>query len=110
MSTEEAPDGFEEHVKQQILDAYGFGSAAELDAAIEEQLPGYLAAEAEYTTRHEAYLAELPSRVQEAVAKVTAQLRAQGMLPAGVELELVPMDLQADAQWMAAAPWYRREP
>lgn len=107
-----ADDDFSDHVKRQILDAYGFASEAELDAATEEELPGYLAAEAEYEARREAYLTELPGRVQEATAKVTELLRAQGMLPDGIGFELVPMDLEADPKWMAQAPkwWVKGEP
>jgi hypothetical protein len=107
-----ANDDFADRVKRQILDAYGFAGEAELDTAIEEELPGYLAAEAEYEARREAYLAELPDRVQEATAKVTELLRAQGMLPSGVEFELAPMDLEADPKWIAQVPkwWARGEP
>lgn len=100
------PDDFSEHLKQQILDAYGFDSEAELDAAIEEQLPGYLAAHAEWEAEKAAFTAELQGRMEEATAAVTAWGQAHGILPDGVEL--VPMDLQADAQWLARAPWTQK--
>ena len=44
--------------------------------------------------------------MEEAAAAVTAWGQAHGMLPDGVEL--VPMDLQADAQWIAPAPWTQK--
>lgn len=106
MTADEVSDAFDEQVKRQILNAYGFESEAELDAATEEALPGYLAAEAEYRAEQEAFAAELPRRQAEAAATVTAWGQAHGMLPDGVEL--VPMDLQADAQWMAQAPWTQK--
>lgn len=101
------PDNdFTEHLRQQVLAAYGFDSQAELDAATEEELPGYLAAEAEYNAERDAFAAELPGRAEEARRAVNERLQAAGILPDGLELEfeLVPMDLQADAQWMAPAP------
>lgn len=104
MSNEEVPDDFADRVKRRILDAYGFESEAEPDAAIEKELPGYLAAEAEYKAERDAYLAELPDRVRQAQQAVTSHLRAAGLLPDGVEFETVPMDLQADARWMARGP------
>lgn len=105
--TEFASDDFANHVKRRILDAYGFESEAELDAATEEELPGYLAAEAEYKAEHEAYLAALPDQVRQAQQAVTSHLRAAGLLPDDVEFEIVPMDLQADPLWMAQATWRR---
>lgn len=107
MSDEQAPDEFEERVKRQILAAFGYASEAELNAAIEEDFPGYLAAHAEYEEERAAYIAALPGRVEEARQSVTAFLRDRGMLSDGVELEVAPMDLQADPQWMAKAPWPR---
>ena len=89
MSNEEAPDDFADRVKRKILDTYGFESEAELDAATEEAFPGLLDAEAEYEARHEAYLAALPGRMESAVAKVTAHLQAQGVLPDGVKFAFV---------------------
>jgi hypothetical protein len=98
----EAPDDYDAHIKQQILTAFGFASEAELDAAIEEELPGYLAAHAAWEAEKAAFIAELADRAAEATAAVTAWGQAHGMLSDGVEL--VPMDLQADAEWMAPAP------
>lgn len=108
----EPDDDFAEYVQRQVLDAFGFDSEAELNAAIEEEFPGYLAAHAEYEAEQEAYRAELPGRVQEAAAKVTELLRAQGLLQDGVKFELAPMDLQADPKWMAQVPkwWALGEP
>lgn len=105
----EAPEDFGDQVKRRILDAYGFDSEGELDAATEEELPGYLAAEAEYKARHEAYLAALPDQVRHAQQSVTSHLRAAGLLPDNVEFKIVPMDLQADALWMAQATWRRKD-
>lgn len=102
-------DDFDAHIKRQILDAFGYASEGELNAAIEEAMPGYLAAHAEWEAEKAAFGAELQGRVEEARRNVEALLRAQGMMPDGAGLELVPMDLQADAQWMARAPWYGRE-
>lgn len=104
MTADEAPDGFDQHIKQQILDAFGYASEAELNAVIEEQMPGYLAAHAEWETEKAAFTAELQGRLEEARQAVAAFLRDRGMLPDGVELEVEPMDLQADAQWMALEP------
>lgn len=101
-------DAFHNRVKRQILDAYGFDSSADLDAAIEEALPGYLGAEAEYNAERTAFEAGLPARVEEVQRTVYEQLRTRGILPDGIEFELVtPMDLQADPLWMAQATWRR---
>jgi len=105
-------DDFAEHLRQQVLGAYGFDSQAELDAATEEALPGYLAAEAEYNAERDAFAAELPGRVEEVQRTVYEQLREQGLLPDGIEFALTPMDLEADALWMAQVPdwWAQGEP
>lgn len=108
MSTE-APDDFDQSIKRQILAAYGYAGEDELNAAIEEEWPGYLAAHAEWEAEKAAFSAELQDRLEEARQAVAWFLRHQGMLPDGVELEVVPMDLQADPLWMAEAPWRRRE-
>jgi hypothetical protein len=105
--TEFASDDFADHVKQRILDAYGFDSEAELNAAIEEKMPGYLAAHAEWEAEKAAFTTELQDRQEEARQAVATFLRDWGMLPEGVELEITPMDLQADPQWMAQATWRR---
>lgn len=97
-----APDDFDQNIKRQILNAFGYASEAELNAAIEEEFPGYLAAHAEWEAEKAAFAAELQGRVEEAAAAVTAWGQAHGMLPDGVEL--VPIDLEADAQWMASEP------
>lgn len=54
------------------------------------------------STEEEEYRAALPGRQAEVATLVTAWGQAHGILPDGVEL--VPMDLEADAQWMAPAP------
>jgi hypothetical protein len=97
-------DGFTKDVKQQILDAYGFESEAELNAAIEERMPGYLAAHAEWEAQKAAFTTELQDRWEEARQAVAAFLRGRGMLPDGVDLEVAPMGLQADPKWMAQVP------
>lgn len=104
MTANQAPDDFGQHIKHRILDAYGFDSEAELNAAIEDELPGYLAAHAEWEAEKAAFTAEIQGRVEEVRQAVAEQLQAQGLLPDGVEFELAPMDLQADAQWMASDP------
>lgn len=104
MTADEAPDDFDQHIKQQILNAFGYASEAELNAAIEEQLPGYLAAHAEWEAEKAAFTAEIQGRVEGARQAVAEHLQAQGLLPDGVEFGLAPMDLQADAQWMASEP------
>lgn len=105
-------DDFTKDVKQRILDAYVFESDAELNAAIEERMPGYLAAHAEWEAEKAAFTAELQDRWEEARQAVAAFLRGRGVLPDGVELEVVPMDLQADPKWMAQVPewWAKGEP
>ena len=102
MTVEGVPDDFDQSVKRQILAAYGYTSEAELNAAIEEELPGYLAAHAEWEAEKAAFSAELQGRMEEAAAAVTTWGQAHGMLPDGVEL--APIDLEADAQWIAPAP------
>ena len=96
-------NNFDQSVKRQILAAYGYASEGELNAAIEDAFPGYLAAHAEWEVEKAAFTAELQDRMEEVAAAVTAWGQAHGMLPDGVEL--VPIDLQADAQWMAPAAW-----
>lgn len=104
MTADEAPDNFDQHIKQQILEAFGYASEAELNATIEEQLPGYLTAHAEWEAEKTTFTAELQGRLEDARQAVATFLRDRGMLPDGVELEVEPMDLQADAQWMASEP------
>lgn len=98
-------DDFAEHLRQQVLGAYGFDGQAELDAATEEALPGYLAAEAEYHAERDAFEAEMPGRAEAARQAVETFLRDQGILPEGTQLEVTPMDLEADPLWVAPAPW-----
>lgn len=79
MSTE-VPDDYDAHIKQQILAAFGFASEAELDAAIEEELPGYLAAEAEYKAEQETFRAQIEAWngwVATYVAHVAERWRAE---------------------------------
>lgn len=87
MSGEQVPDDFDATLKFVILGAFGFSSEAELEAAVAKALgPTYLEASAEYKTRETAYRAALPGRMEEARKAATAELRAQGLLPDGVEL------------------------
>lgn len=81
------PDEARQAIRRQILDAYGFASVDELNAAIEEEFPGWLAAHAEYEAHQAAYRAALPNMMERARQHATAELAAQGMaLPDGIEL------------------------
>ena len=81
----ELPDDFDQSVKRQILAAFGYASEGELNAAIEEAMPGYLAAHAEWEAEKVAFTAELQDRLAEAQQAV-AFLRGRMALPDGVEL------------------------
>lgn len=73
-------DDFAVRMKRQVLDAYGIEDEADLD------FDGYMTARVEYEADREAFLAELPDRLERARRDATAQLRACGALPAGLEL------------------------
>src|SRR3954471_2381700 len=73
-------DDFAGRMKRQVLDAYGIEDEADLD------FDGYMTARAEYEADREAFRVELLERLERARRDATAQLRACGALPAGLEL------------------------
>lgn len=80
----EPDDDFAQDVKRQTLAAFRYASEGELNAAIEEAFPGYLAAHAEWEAEKAAFSAELQGRLEK--ARQAVAVWAHAMLPDGVEL------------------------